>query len=322
MNRPSSILSKVGLGRILYLTWHRPRAWIKRIRAAGGLKAHLALGHARAEMEKAAGQLAPVPPATGDPLELHLLTGSRFWYQTIFCLLSFARQAGRPITPVIYDDGSLTECFRKPIIRLFPAAHFISETETIARLDALLPADRYPALRERWLNYPHIRKIINPHIGSRGWKLVVDSDLLFFRRPDKVIDWLDRPGSPLHAVDCVESYGYPRPLMEELAGHPLAPLVNVGLTGIASEEIDWARMESWTRILIERHGTSYFLEQALIAMLVAGRRCTILPAGDYVTKPGLPEALRCEAVMHHYVDDSKRWYFHENWRHFARTDQP
>ncbi|MDB6165383.1 MAG: glycosyl transferase family 2, partial [Lacunisphaera sp.] len=63
-----------------------------------------------------------------------------------------------------------------------------------------------------------------------------------------------------------------------------------------------------------REGTSYYLEQALIAMLVAGRDCAVAPAADYVTLPQPPEALECRAVMHHYVAESKRWYFQRNWR--------
>ena len=52
----------------------------------------------------------------------------------------------------------------------------------------------------------------------------------------------------------------------------------------------------------------------MVAMLVAGRSCTIMPESDYVTNPQLPEAEVCTAVMHHYVANSKPWYFRKNWR--------
>lgn len=66
--------------------------------------------------------------------------------------------------------------------------------------------------------------------------------------------------------------------------------------------------------MITQEKTSYYLEQALIAMLVAGRPCAIAPVADYVTLPKPPEAHACKAVMHHYVAHSKRWYFQQNWR--------
>jgi hypothetical protein len=248
------------------------------------------------------------------PLQLHLLTGKRFWYQTAFCLWSFARQSGRTLAPVIYDDGTLTADYCDSLARLFPAARFLSQAEIIARLDARLPAAKYPFLRERWQNYPNIRKLTDVHVGQSGWKLVLDSDLLFFHRPQFLLDWLDQPCKPLHAVDCETSYGYPRTLMNELAGVPVAELVNVGLTGLNSSTLDWERLEDWCRRLTEQHGTSYFLEQALIAMLVAGRDCAVAAAADYVTKPADDEARDCHAVMHHYVANSKKWYFRHCWR--------
>ena len=301
-------------GKILYQLWHRPIGRARAIIAAGGpLEVHRT-ERGRREMESAARSLPLLPTAGGTPLELHLLTGRRFWYQTAFCLWSFARHAPRPLAPVIYDDGSLTDEFRAPLARLFPAARFVPRADIVARLDEHLPAARFPTLRERWLHYPNLRKLTDPHVGRAGWKLVIDSDLLFFRSPDFLLGWLDRSAQPLHAVDCETSYGYSRPLLERLAGAPLAELVNVGLTGLDSAQLDWEKLEHWTRALHAAEGTSYYLEQALIAMLLAGRDCAVAPDADYVTLPNDAEAQAARAVMHHYVAGSKRWYFRHCWR--------
>ncbi len=315
-----SLPQRLGLGRLALMLWHQPVGRLRDSWRNGGPWQQRRTERGRSEMEAAASAL-PVPTAPpGRPLELHLLTGRRFWYQTAFCLTTFARHANRPLAPVIYDDGSLTGEFRAPLARLFPATRFVGHGDTLARLDQLLPVARFPSLRERWLNYPNIRKLTDPHLGSAGWKLVLDSDLLFFRRPDFLLAWLDQPGQPLHAVDCETSYGYTRPLMNDLAGAPVADLVNVGLTGLNSSELDWERLEYWCHTLIARERTSYYLEQALIAMLVAGRRCAIAPAADYVTLPVEPEATACHAVMHHYVAHSKRWYFQQNWHRVLQAN--
>ncbi len=301
-------------GKFLLRFYHTPVNRIRDSLRNGGPWQERRTEHGRAAMEAAAARL-PVPSvASGAALELHLLTGRRFWYQSAFCLWTLARQTGRPLAPVIYDDGSLAEQYRGSLSRLFPAVRFVAQGETIKRLDALLPVARFPFLRERWLNYPNLRKLIDPHLGGTGWKLVLDSDLLFFRRPDFLLHWLDTPDRPLHAVDCETSYGYSRPLMNKLAGAPVADLVNVGLTGLNSSELDWEQLEHWCSPLITQEKTSYYLEQALIAMLMAGRPCAIAPVADYVTLPKPPEAHACKAVMHHYVAHSKRWYFQQNWR--------
>ena len=301
-------------GKFLLRFYHTPVNRIRDSLRNGGPWQERRTECGRAAMEAAAARL-PVPSvASGAALELHLLTGRRFWYQSAFCLWTLARQTGRPLAPVIYDDGSLAEQYRGSLSRLFPAVRFVAQGETIKRLDALLPVARFPFLRERWLNYPNLRKLIDPHLGGTGWKLVLDSDLLFFRRPDFLLHWLDTPDRPLHAVDCETSYGYSRPLMNKLAGAPVADLVNVGLTGLNSSELDWEQLEHWCSPLITQEKTSYYLEQALIAMLMAGRPCAIAPVADYVTLPKPPEAHACKAVMHHYVAHSKRWYFQQNWQ--------
>ena len=301
-------------GKFLLRFYHTPVNRIRDSLRNGGPWQERRTECGRAAMEAAAARL-PVPSvASGAALELHLLTGRRFWYQSAFCLWTLARQTGRPLAPVIYDDGSLAEQYRDSLSRLFPAVRFVAQGETIKRLDALLPVARFPFLRERWLNYPNLRKLIDPHLGGTGWKLVLDSDLLFFRRPDFLLHWLDTPDRPLHAVDCETSYGYSRPLMNKLAGAPVADLVNVGLTGLNSSELDWEQLEHWCSPLITQEKTSYYLEQALIAMLMAGRPCAIAPVADYVTLPKPPEAHACKAVMHHYVAHSKRWYFQQNWQ--------
>ncbi|HWA24095.1 MAG TPA: glycosyl transferase family 2, partial [Lacunisphaera sp.] len=308
-----SLPQRLGLGKLALALWHQPVGKLRDSLRNGGPWQERRTEQGRQAMEAAAFNLPALPAADGQPLELHLLTGRRFWYQTAFCLWTLARQTGRPLAPRIYDDGSLAAEFRAPLARLFPAIRFVAHSETLARLDALLPADRFPTLRERWLNYPNIRKLTDPHLGSTGWKLVLDSDLLFFRRPDFLLAWLDAPTRPLHAVDYETSYGYSRPLMNELAGSPVADLVNVGLTGLNSGELDWERLEHWCHTLIAHEKTSYYLEQALIAMLVADHPCAVAPAADYVTLPEPPEATACRAVMHHYVAQSKRWYFQRNW---------
>jgi hypothetical protein len=308
-----SWVKRVGLGRLLYRIWHQPRAAVARCVAEGGPLEQWRTVRGRHAMEAAARTL-PALALGGAPLEVHLLTGRRFWYQSAFCLWSLAQHAEATLAPVIYDDGTLAEEHRAALARLFPAARFVPQSETIARLERWLPTGRFPVLRDRWLHYPNIRKLTEPHLGSSGWKFVLDSDLLFFRRPAFLLDWLDAPARPLHAVDAETSYGYSRALLNQLAGAPVADLVNVGLCGLRSDALDWEKIEHWCRTLIEREGTSYYLEQALVAMLVAGRPCAIAPAVDYVTLPQPTEANECRAVMHHYVAGSKRWYFRQNWR--------
>ena len=307
-------------GKLLYRAWHRPIGKLLDVISAGGPGEMQRTEQGRREMERAAYELAPIENLSGAPLELHLLTGRCFWFQTAFCLWTLSRQSARPLAPVIYDDGTLGGEQQAALLRLFPGSRLVTQSETTARLNAFLPAKRFPVIRERWLNYPNLRKLTDPHLGSSGWKLVMDSDLLFFSKPDLLLNWLQAPDAPLHAVDIANAYGYSDELLASLIPAPLPQRLNVGLCGLCSDRLDWEKIERFCRTLIAAERTNYYLEQALVALLLAGQKCTVAPANDYVTLPQPPEAQACKAVMHHYVANSKRWYFQHNWRRTMKNN--
>jgi hypothetical protein len=254
---------------------------------------------------------------TSAPFAVHLLTGRRFAYQTAFCLYSLGHHCPAALAPELYDDGTLDAASRASLGRICPAARIHDHSDLLTRLDQFLPIARFPTLRERWKNYPHIRKLIDVHLGRTGWRLVLDSDLLFWREPRFLLDWSASPDRLLHATDCTENYGYPRNLLERLAGAPVPPLVNVGLCGLRSDLLDWDFLEHAATTLIRECGTSYYLEQGLVALLAARQPdgCAIAPAGDYITLPSAAEIASPSAVMHHYVDTSRDGYHTIAWRH-------
>jgi len=305
-------------GRLIYNLWHRPIAGILHSIRHGGPLVQWRTSRGQRAMEAAALVLPPLPyrlAAAGAPLNVHLLTGKRYLHQTGFCLHTLARHCPVPLAPEIYDDGSLGADGEAYFRRLTPSVVIHRYTELTAHLDAVLPASRFPVLRERRQNYPHLRKLTDVHAGQVGARLVLDSDLLFWREPRLLIDWATAPASPLHGIDSTENYGYPRSLLEKVAGLPVPSLVNVGICGFRSETIDWDFLEYAAATLIAAAGTSYYLEQALCALLVARAGGAVAaPKHDYVTLPDSTEIAHPTAVMHHYVDTSRGPYLRDVWR--------
>jgi hypothetical protein len=302
-----------GIGRLAYHLYHRPAGMLRDSVRAGGPAEQWKTSRGRRAMEQAAeGRLAPLPSPPDDAPEVCLLTGATLWYQTAFFLHSLARF--QPVRPVIYDDGTLDAGTAARLRRVIPFARLVPAAETDARLERWLPARRYPALRRRRDELVLFRKLLDPHLGATGWRLFCDSDMLVFHRPDFLLAWLRAPAAALHMADVTRAYGYELTLLEELAGRTVPDRVNTGVLGLRSEQIDWDQMEFWCRTLIERAGTHYYQEQALAALLLSGQPHTVLPAADYVVLPRPPEIAACQAALHHYVADSKSWYFRENWR--------
>lgn len=307
------------LGRLFYLTWHRPRAAVRQSWREGGPINQWITRRGRRAMAAAVSELPPRPAPPADAPEVCFLTGRRFWYQTAFCFWSLSEHAGRPLRVVIYDDGSFDAPLRAECVRLFPGARLISAGEIATQLDAHLPEQKFPTLRARRRVYPNLRKLTDVHAGNRGWRLVLDSDMIFFRRPNALLTWLDAPERPLHMADVMDAYGYSPALLAALAGQPVPSRLNVGVCGLRSDGIDWTQLESWNRRLVEAEGTSYYEEQALVALMLAGRDAECLSAADYLLMPADAECRSPTAAMHHYVDLSKRGYFRHAWRHVIPT---
>lgn len=316
MNALRTLARRVGIGRAIRVLYYDPVERARNTIKAGGPFEMRRTEAAHREMTSAAHDLPPIHPRAGaSDAEFHILTGTRFWDQTLFFAASV--QLASPdvrVVPILYDDGTLTDADVAAVRRVLPATRAERYADIEARLDASLPADRFPALRARRLVYPHLRKLTDVHAGQAGWKLVADSDMLVFREPTATLSWLAAPDRPLHMVDAEPAYGYSEALMVELAGAPIPPLVNVGLFGFRSEAIDWEALEHWVATLEAREGTHYFLEQALSAMLTAGYACTALPRSEYRVLPDLTEGRAPTAVLHHYVAESKRSYFQDAWR--------
>lgn len=310
----------MGLGVALYHLYHAPRGMIRHYFQRDPIRR--ALDHrAQQAMETAASQLPPLPDyGTGAPLEIHFLSGKKFWYQTCFCAYSLAQRSRVNLQPIIYDDGSLEPEYQSEVRRIFPNAQIISREMIQARLDVYLPAQHFPHLRQRRLTYPNLRKLTDIHPGSAGWKLVLDSDMLFFRSPTVLLDWLRSPQRPCHMIDVETAYGYSPALMASLAGTPMPERINVGVSGLNSSNLDWEELEFWCKTMIQQEGTHYYQEQAIVAMLMARQPCTIAPATDYIVLPDRAEVQTPRAVLHHYVADSKPWYFRYGWRHVVQSN--
>lgn len=247
-----------------------------------------------------------------NPLSVYFLTGQRFWHQSAFCAWSLQASTGRKIKPHFFDDGSLSQVQRARLSALFPEAVHYGRSDCLLRLESALPRADFPYLHELWHSYPNIRKLIDPHLLGGRWKLVLDSDMLFFSEPSELLQWLDHPQQALHMVDAVQSYGYPSAALEALSGAPLPERVNVGVTGLDSAALDFAELERWCATLIGRYGKHYFLEQALIAAWVGRSGAQVLPAERYRLLAGgdCAPGLGC---MDHYVAGAKPVYFGQAW---------
>jgi hypothetical protein len=297
--------------------FHRPVGLVRTSFAEGGPWEQRRTECGRQEMIAAAHTLPILSSPTVDHgWRVAFLSGERFWYQSLFCFVSLQMQVPARITPVIFDDGTLTDETRRYIRRVVSWVTFQSFEAIEDRIERLLPSASFPFLRARRSGFPLLRKLTDIHLGAPDWTLFMDSDMLFFRRPDALIEWFSHP-RPIFMQDIGTWYGYSAELMKELARVPVPEGVNSGLYALYGPSIDWEQVEYWCRSQLERQGPHYFQEQALTALILGRSNATPLAKADYIVMPNLEEGYAPSAVLHHYVAASKRSYFQHGWRRIA-----
>ena len=296
-------------------TFYRlPKATFKTWSRFGGYSSYRTMRLNQKLMEAAALRL-PVVQSYLDGLPVYFLTGKKYLSQTLFCIQSLTKVTQQKFRFILIDDGSFDSELSSLVKDMLPEVEIVLNDDTEDRLSKILPERDYPHLHHKRKVYPHIKKLTDVHtLPGNPWKLVLDSDMLFWQEPLTMINWLNSPDKPLYMQDCQNSYGYSMELMADVCGCEIRDLVNVGMIGLNSAEIDWKTIENWIETLESRQGTSYYLEQALTAMLIQDKAAEILPASAYVVNPDVQTDSIPTCTLHHYVDLSKKDYFNHAWR--------
>lgn len=265
-------------------------------------------------MQKLAFNSTPVI-SHSDGSEIYFLTGKRYLYQTFFCIRSLAKVTSARFKFILIDDGSFDDGIIQTINQYLPGSKVVTQADIEENLSKTLPLQQFAVLHQKRKVYPHIKKLTDIHtIPGNDWKLVLDSDMLFWAEPVAVLNWLKKPGNPLYMQDCQNSYGYSKTLMEQLTGSKIPDFVNVGVIGLNSAQINWGQLNEWVATLEEKEGTSYYLEQALTAMLIGENQAKVLPSNEYIVNPDKAEIETRTGTLHHYVDLSKEGYFKKAWK--------
>jgi hypothetical protein len=304
------------LGTLKTVAYRQPRDELKRL-WRWGPHAYLRCNAWAREMEQAAWHL-PCPrylQTEEHPVSVWFMTGSRHWYQTAFCAWTLQQHIPLPLRIHLIDDGTLASEQKHRLRELFPLMELSSRAECDSRIAALLPPDRFPRIHT-WRNIQLLfRKLTDIHADSTNWKLFLDSDMLFYQRPDELLSWWKAPDRCIFQTDCWESYGYSRALTESLTGQNLPSKVNIGIFSLNGSLIDWDEVERWLHTLEMHEGRRYNVTQCITTMIMSRLSHERLDATRYFVfpGPGSPPATTSR-VLEHYVSDAKPYYVRTAWR--------
>ena len=252
--------------------------------------------------------------AAGDSaVEVHVLTSSDDWLNLVWALKSYYRMSGREDALCMHDDGSLPAGAVDVLRRHFPDARLIRRAAADRDVPPTLGA--HPRCAEfRRTNHLAPKVFDFRHYLTADRMLLLDSDVLFFRRPDTLLDRLDDPGYRLNAVngDVASAYTVDAEDARRLAGVELVQRFNSGLGVIHRDSLRFDWVEEFLG-LPGVLGHFWRIEQTLYALCSSRFGCELLPPEYDVFLDGSLN----DRPSRHYVGAVRHLMYSEGMRKLA-----
>jgi len=234
---------------------------------------------------------------------VHMLVSSRTWYAGLLAAVSFEHHTGRKWKFYIHEDGSVDDRARERIKKVLPDARLISREESDANASDFFRA--YPkCFAQRQRHNLFLKFSDFAAFAPEDRFIVLDSDVIFFRRPSELLEWTDKGADTcLYNKDTREKYCLPREPIERSMAFEMWPCFNSGLILLPRAAVDWQLAE---RFIEQFEATAHhpqFFEQTLYALMASawGRGGALPPSYEiswgYFRHRG--------AVCRHYVGEFK-----------------
>lgn len=255
---------------------------------------------------------ANLPP---EAVPVHLLTGANDWLLACWMLASWFHFTGKNWRVVLHDDGTLPDGAREGIRRLFPDADFIESHDANREIDAALAG--YPHCQKYRRAHPLARKIFDvPHFAENARFLILDSDVLFFQKPARILQWCGSTGDVNGAgdecwfnEDAADVSLISENEAREKFGIALWPRVNSGLCLLSKNTLDLDLCERALRETDITQGHVWLIEQTLFALCASARNRGGLLPPEYEVSLGAKA--RSGAVARHYVGAVRQRFYGE-----------
>ena len=202
----------------------------------------------------------------GHAVSLHMVLSRDGLLMGQLALRSLEFHSGSSWAPVLHDDGSLSDSDVAELQVNFPDATVIRRAEADAALGEALAG--YPQCRDNRLKHPWFLKVFDTrHFAPHDRYIVIDSDIVFFRMPDFVLNWMEeRLDTFWFMEDTKEKYSSPRAGIEAAMGFPLWKRVNSGLDLMVRPAVDLSLAEKFLERCAPMAREFHFLEQTFFAV--------------------------------------------------------
>lgn len=204
--------------------------------------------------------------AVDDPT-VHMLVSSRTWHAGLLAAVAWEHHTGRRWRFFIHEDGTVDEAARRRIRAVLPDVRLVSRPEADGKLAGVL-RDHPRCLAQRAKHNLFLKFSDFAAFAPDGRFLVLDSDVIFFRPPAEILEWVDRGSDTCHYnEDTKEKFCIPRAYLEEALGITMWPRFNSGLVLVPRAAIDWDLAEKLVSTFESTAHHPQFFEQTLYALM-------------------------------------------------------
>jgi hypothetical protein len=246
---------------------------------------------------------------TTNPVPLHVLTSEEDHVLSAWMLASWIHFTGCAWNIVLHDDGTLQPPSRDALRRTFPGIKIISRADADQAMKKILQS--HPRCADYRQEHPLGLKIFDMAALEEGDRyIVVDSDVLFFRKPGAILNWCanDRSGSYFNA-DVAEASPVSSGEAADRLGVKLWQRVNSGICLLQRRIIDLNFCERCLAETTLLQGKIWRIEQTLFALCAshAGEGGLLPP--EYEVSLGFSASPN--AVARHYVGAVRHLFYGE-----------
>jgi hypothetical protein len=262
----------------------------------------LAAWHYRVTSSQILDKCRTLPEANSDDSfpHVHVLAGEEQWLMATWMLASFLHFTDHPWNIHIHDDGTLSDHAIDELSRLFEGIKIVRRGDADAEMAQTL--SMYPRCAEYRAAHPLGIKCFDiPHMAKGNRFLLLDSDVLFFKRPDQILEWAadDNDVRIWFNQDPQEPSSLSSEQCRSDLGFELWSQVNSGLCLLHKDAIRFSNFEQWLELGAIKNGIAWRTEQTLLALGASRHgKGGLLPE---IYEVSLGKTRSNQAVARHYV---------------------
>ncbi|HLC89712.1 MAG TPA: hypothetical protein VJG65_02005 [Patescibacteria group bacterium] len=238
-------------------------------------------------------------------LSIHLLTCHRDLNLLVWSLASFFINAKISGELFIHNDGTLSQKDCQIIKKFFPQIIIVTSKECEKKIEE--KASDFSESKNLRKNFLLLKKLVDPYFFSSKDKiLIIDSDLIWFQRPEDLISQIkqDNPDSlMMHSVQgggCPVYFSNGEKLAKDLSFY------NSGIVFYQKENFDLARLKNYLSKIDQKvHANKHFIEQAGYAYCL--NKLKPLPEDFYQIKGSLNN----QTKVKHYTSPRRFLFYLE-----------